>query len=126
MTTSEIRVVQRAVREAVELLESGYVPEVPMPSVGADSSQRVTLTAYDRRVYDALLAAQRVLGPDREYQSNWPRVARMPVDTLGRAELTTWFTHTFRGERFADGLIATAIRDGSLLAAFKVLLTIDE
>ena len=53
---------------------------------------------------------------DKNYSANMEKISDKDLSLLSRDEILTRMTALIRGERFCDGLIAKALRDGSLEA----------
>lgn len=106
-----------AVRALRELLAAGYGTEArPIASHGAPASGTLggVYPDYDDRVFPGLVAAQELAGIDVDYLRNVDRVSEAGIAEASLADLGTLFTYLVRGERFADGHVASAIENGKV------------
>ena len=66
---------------------------------------------YDSKIRDVL----DILGSDTEYLIKYEQIKDKQIETMNLDELKVMFTFVARGERFAEGFIASAIEDKTLL-----------
>ncbi len=91
------------------------------PALRADPSSP-SWPDYDPLVWDALVAAHELLGPDYQYLSTMAEVRDAQVDRLSRKDLSTLLTVMVRGERFSTGHLIKFIEDGRLQQALAAAL----
>ena len=109
-----------AVRAGLDVLRSGYRVSWVHPE-----GQTMGWPDYDPTVRAALnIAHEDVVGPDYEYLADFDTIAAKPIERATQRELSTLLTYVIRGERFADGHIASFIADGRLAAMFERVLEI--
>ena len=53
---------------------------------------------------------------DHDYMEHFEAIKAKSVEKMTRDEVLSYMTYLIRGERFCDGLIAGALRDGTLEA----------
>ena len=66
---------------------------------------------YGAYIYDLLSS----LNYDRNYLTKYAKIENKDIDDMTLGDIKVMFTFYTRGERFSDGLIASAIEDGTLL-----------
>lgn len=112
------------IREGIAVLRGGYrtVDWQSELTSGDDQDHAGVWPDYDDRVWSALMAASRILGPDPNYLATMSEVLEARVVDLDRDQLRTLVTAMLRGERFATGFTARFIEDGRLLEVLERVL----
>lgn len=102
------------INQAIKLLNENKA----MKSVPPKTNNGVIEIGY--YVYDDVLwQALSNLSGDIDYMDNYKKIRDKNIEEYTLAECKTFATYLIRGERFCDGLVASAVKDNSILKLLK-------
>lgn len=87
----------------------------------ADGTKHPQYPLYDEEVHRWMELLYELDLTDRDYGTNIKKIKDRPIEQLTADEILTRMTWLIRGERFADGLIAEWLENGSLEALCRRL-----
>ena len=113
---------RKCVLDIIKLIDDKKAYEFVEPKSLGNNMTEFGYYNYNDRLYDIM----EIIQPDFDYLENFKKIKDKDFATLTMKELETYLTRIFRGERFADGTIASCIEDGTFQRLLERFLELNE